>query len=73
MQRGVVKWYDPQMGYGIVTVANSRLVMVHAAILAGETPSLRGGQEVILEEGPFIWGKNITVALEVRPTQEGNA
>jgi cold shock CspA family protein len=36
MQRSVVKWYNPQMGYGIVTVANGRLVMVHAANLAAE-------------------------------------
>jgi cold shock CspA family protein len=69
MQHGVVKWYDPQMGYGIVSVANGRLVMVHAANLAGETPSLRAGQEVTLQEGPFIWGKNMRVGLEVRPAQ----
>jgi cold shock CspA family protein len=69
MQRSVVKWYNPQMGYGIVTVANGRLVMVHAANLAAETPSLRGGQEVTLQEGPFIWGRNITVGFEVRPAQ----
>jgi cold shock CspA family protein len=43
MQRSVVKWYNPQMGYGIVSVANGRLVIVHAANLAAETPSLRAG------------------------------
>ena len=69
MQHGVVKWYNPQMGYGIVSVANGRLVMVHAANLAAETLSLRGGQEVTFQEGPFIWGKNKTVGLEVRPAQ----
>ncbi|MBQ48164.1 MAG: cold-shock protein [Zetaproteobacteria bacterium] len=49
MQKGKVKWYNPQKGYGFIERDGGKDIFVHHSALEGAT--LKEGDEVEFEEG----------------------
>ena len=50
MQRGKVKWFNNEKGYGFIEVEGGSDVFVHFTAIQGEGfKSLEGGQEVSFE------------------------
>jgi len=50
MQKGKVKWFNDQKGYGFITPENGKDVFVHFSAIQGDGfKSLQEGQEVQFE------------------------
>lgn len=47
MPKGVVKWFDPERGFGFILTNDGTDVFVHAS-------SVEGGDYVILDEGDRV-------------------
>ena len=64
MSKGVVKWFDPQKGFGFVVNEKGEDVFVHYSSIAGDGfRCLRSGQEV---EYCQIDSKKGLTAIEVK-------
>ena len=61
--KGVVKWFDPNKGYGFITKADGKDIFVHVSELPGDIESLVENEEVEFEIGE---GKKGPVATNVR-------
>ncbi len=65
--QGVVKWFNPQKGYGFIALKNGGEVFVHKTGLAEGVYSLEEGQAVEFEVEETIKGPQ---AVNVVPVQE---
>ena len=66
MNKGTVKWFNAEKGYGFITGEDGNDVFVHFSAITGDGfKTLNEGQEVTFdtEEGPRgLQAKNVSVA-----------
>ena len=66
MEKGKVKWFSNQKGYGFITLESGSDVFVHhSAIEGGGYKTLEEGQEVELEVQDGPKGKQATKVVKV--------
>lgn len=66
MNKGTVKWFNEQKGYGVITAEDGNGVFVHYSGIAGEGySSLREGEAVtydtIVDDGGRVQAVNVQV------------
>jgi CspA family cold shock protein len=67
--RGTVKWFNPDKGFGFVTLADGADCFLHASALARAGVSVTEGDAVLMRVGQSPRGRQVTEVLEVQPGQ----